>query len=914
MSKPDESAKDIPSSAPAPQSDAPTGPPLDVGATLDSDSSASSPLPGEAEKFSQIGPYRLLRKLGEGGMGQVWLAEQTAPLKRHVALKLIRAGMYDDSLLQRFQAERQSLAIMSHPAIAKVFDAGATSEGQPYFVMEYVPGLPITDYCDAKKLRIAERLELFVKVCEGVQHAHQKAIIHRDLKPANILVIDVDGVPTPRIIDFGIAKNVLGQSVGETIFTQAGGFVGTPGYMSPEQADPSVTDVDTRTDVYSLGVILYVLLTGCWPLDPRQWKEQPFHEVLRHLLEDDPVRPSTKVSTPEATQTATAALRSTEPRQLATLLRGDLDWIAMKAIEKDRTRRYGTPSELASDIQHYLRNEPVIARPASTGYRLRKYVARHRIAVGVAGSLVFLLAAFAVTQAVQLRRITRERDRADRVTEFMSGMFKISDPSEALGNTVTAREILDKASKEIDTGLSKDPELQTKMMDTMGSVYRNLGLYSRSQALLSRSLDIKRSVLGPRNPETLFTANRLASTLADAGNLVEAEKLLRATVDDQRRILGPKNQATLGSMNNLATVLDEQGHYADAEKLQRQILEIQRRVLGPEHPETLTSMSNLAIVLEEQRGPSNYREAEKLDRTVLEARRRILGLEHPDTLRSMSNLAHALESAGGHDAEVETLLRSVVEIQRRIVGPEHPDTLRSIGTLGSALDQAGHLPEAEHLQHDLLETDRRVLGATHPETLGVMSNLTVTLHHEKKLADAEKLERETIALYKEKFGPEHPDTLVAMVNFAATLQDEGNLTEAEKMERDSLEIAHRVLGPQHPAIAVLMFNLATILGKQGRRAESEKMFRETIDFDRRAFGPGDSRTALAIYTLGSLLAYEGRREEAVAALREALENGLDSVTAGNMEKDPELKSLRGDPRFEVLLAEVRQRAAAQQPH
>jgi serine/threonine protein kinase len=912
MNKSDEPAKDIPSSAATPQSDAVTGPPLDVDATLDPDSSPGSPLPGETKRFSEIGPYRLIRKLGEGGMGQVWLAEQTVRLQRQVALKLIRAGMYDDSLLQRFQAERQSLAIMSHPAIAKVFDAGATSEGQPYFVMEYVPGLPISDYCDAKKLKISERLKLFVKVCEGVQHAHQKAIVHRDLKPANILVIDVDGVPTPRIIDFGIAKSVLGQPVGETIFTGAAGFVGTPGYMSPEQADPSVADVDTRTDVYSLGVILYVLLAGSLPFDPKRWKDKPFHEALRRLQEEDPVRPSTKVSTAEDTQTATAALRNTEPRQLVTLLRGDLDWITMKAIEKDRARRYGTPAELALDIQHYLRNEPVTARPASTGYRLRKYVARHRVAVSVAASLVILLAAFAVNQAVQLRRITRERDRADRVTDFMSGMFRISDPSEARGNAVTAREILDKASKEIDSGLSKDPELQAKMMDTMGSVYRNLGLYSQSQTLLSRSLDIKRSVLGPRNRETLFTANRLASTLADAGHLAEAEKLLRTTVDEQRRILGPENRDTLGSMNNLATVLDEQGHNVDAEKLQRQIIEIERRVLGPEHRDTLTSMSNLAVVLEEERGPSNYAEAERLDRAVLDARRRILGPEHPDTLRSMANLAQELEFAGGHDAEVESLLRSVVEIQRRIVGPEHPDTLRSIGTLGSALDNAGRLPEAEQLEHDLLETDRRVLGPTHPSTLRVMINLTATLHHERKLVEAEKLERETIALYKEKFGPGNPDTLVAMVNLAATLQDEGKLAEAEKMERDSLEIAPRVLGPQHPAIAVLMFNLATILGKEGHSAESEKMMRETIDFDRRAYRPGDSRTAQATYVLGSILAAEGHREEAVATLREALENGLDAGIAGNMEKDPDLKSLRGYPGFNALLAEVRQRAAAAQ--
>ena len=315
--------------------------------------------------------FQLVRKLGEGGMGQVWLADQTSPVRRQVALKLIKAGMYDEAVVQRFQSERQSLAIMDHPAIAKVFDAGATPQGQPYFVMEYVPGLPITEYCDRKKLTIRDRLELFIQACEGVQHAHQKAIIHRDLKPANILVVEVDGKPMPRIIDFGLAKATTPQVEGESLFTQLGHFVGTPGYMSPEQADPNVQDIDTRTDVYSLGVVLYVLLAGLQPFETPQRQKQSLDELLRKLREEEPPRPSAKVSTDRDTSTTTAAARGTEPRQLVSLLRGDLDWITMKALEKDRARRYGMPSELAADIGRYLNHEPVVARPASAGYRLR---------------------------------------------------------------------------------------------------------------------------------------------------------------------------------------------------------------------------------------------------------------------------------------------------------------------------------------------------------------------------------------------------------------------------------------------------------------------------------------------------------------------------------------------------------------
>jgi eukaryotic-like serine/threonine-protein kinase len=645
------------------------------------------PLPGEVN-LRHIGSYRLLQKLGEGGMGQVWLAEQSAPLQRHVALKLIRWGTYDDSLIHRFQAERQSLAVMDHPTIAKVFEAGATPEGQPYFVMEYVPGVSITDYCDQKKLRVRDRLELFIKICEGVQHAHQKAIIHRDLKPANILVVEVDGKPSPRIIDFGLARAMGKQT--NSMHTKVGSFVGTPGYMSPEQCDPTAKDIDTRTDVYSLGVVLYVLLTGSLPFDTQHWKDKPFDEVLRRLREEDPLRPSTKVSGDRQTSSLTADARGTEPKQLVNQLRGDLDWITMKAVEKDRTRRYGTPSDLASDIARFLKNEPVTARPAGVSYRIQKYIRRHRYSVAGAGVFVALLISFAVMQNIQLRKIRRERDREDRIAEFMISIFKVSDPENRVGGKVTAQELLDNAAKDIDTSLSKDPEFQSRMLSVMGRSYMKLGLYPEAQSLFERGIKLSGSVLGQEDRATLHMMTDLGWTLFEEGRLSEAENLDRKVLETQRRVLGPEDQNTLGTMGNLAVTLCEEGRCSEAVKLGREHFEIKRRLFGPEDFYTLASMDNLAIMLARS---NEYAEAERLGREALEIQIRVFGRENLGTLGVMTDLAD-IERDMGRNQEALRLYREALDVEQRVLGPAQPETAVTRYGLACILARGGQMDEA----------------------------------------------------------------------------------------------------------------------------------------------------------------------------------------------------------------------------
>jgi serine/threonine protein kinase len=781
-----------------------TPPALDDGGTFSGgtfDGTSASPARTEGSP-DFIGPYRLVKLLGEGGMGQVWLADQTVPVRRKVALKLIKGGRYDQSVIQRFESERQSLAIMDHPAIAKVFDAGTTQDGQPFFVMEFVPGLPITKYCDEKRLNTRERLELFIKVCDAVQHAHQKAIIHRDLKPGNIMVTEVDGKAAPHIIDFGIAKATEKQPDSEALVTQVGMLVGTPGYMAPEQTDSSIQDIDTRADVYALGVILYELLTGALPFDLKRWQKQPLHEVLRQIREDDPPRPSTRLTIDAESATDSAGMRQVEPRQLVSLLQGDLDWITMKALEKDRARRYDSPTSLAADIRRYLADEPVLATPPSVSYRASKFIKRHRVGVLAATVVFLMLIALAVSMTVQAVRIARERDRANReaaaaknVSDFLIGLFNVSDPSKARGNTITAREILDQGANQIETKLTNQPEVQARLLATIGNVYETLGLYPQAQRPLERSLELRRRVLGPQHPDTLRGMNDLARVLREKEQLTASEDLLRNTLATERRVLGPENPDTLSSMTELANVLHDEGRLPESEKLRRETLEVQRRVLGPEHPDTLRSMNNLGDVLGEE---GQLFEAEELLRQTLDIRRNVLGPDHPETLRTAYDLAAYL-SFDNHLAEAEKLQRETLELRRRVLGDVHPDTLSSVDNLASILSSEHHYAEAERLRRETLEVQRRVLGSADPSTLYTMSGLANTLSEQGRYKEADALLHEALEIQIRVRGPDHPDTAATKYNLACNAALEGHPKEALALLKEAIDHGLSPLNNLHMA-------------------------------------------------------------------------------------------------------------------
>jgi non-specific serine/threonine protein kinase/serine/threonine-protein kinase len=787
----------------APFLDSPPQPTSSPSQDSSSESASPGPPGSGLHPGESLGPYRLLRKIGEGGMGEVWLAEQAAPLRRQVALKLIKAGMDTRQVVARFEAERQALARMDHPAIARVFEAGETPRGAPYFVMEYVEGERITAYCDRERLSTRDRLELFMRVCEGVQHAHQKGVIHRDLKPSNVLVAIQDGKPIPKIIDFGVAKATGERLTERTMFTERGVLIGTPEYMSPEQADLAGPDTDTRTDVYALGVLLYRLLVGALPFDPQDLRQAGFDEILRRIREVDPPRPSTRIGSMGEASTEAAKSRRTEPGKLASQLRGDLDWITMKALEKDRRRRYGSPAEMAADISRHLRDEPILAGPPGAGYRAGKFIRRHRAGVAFAALVLIGLAGFAVTMAVQARRIARERNRSERVSEFLTGLFRVSDPGEARGSSITAREVLDRGVQKIETELSAEPELQAQLMMTMGNVFANLGLYQKAEPLLEKSAATRRRLLGEKSEETLASMHNLAYLYNLESRYSDAARIYSQVLAIRRELHGEEHHDTLLTMAGLAQAYMQMGRLDEAERVDRRVLEIRRASLGEDHPEAISSLHDLAILTLERR---RYPEAEKLYREVLERYGRVLGEDHPSTMATKQNLGIAIRAQGRYE-EAEKLFRDTLERERRVLGEDHPMALEVMNQLANLYDDQGRYAEAEAIDLQILEKRRRILGDENHETLSSYNNLGNIYLMQGRYAEAESMYRKTLEGDLRTVGPDHPDTTKVYYNLACLAALQGN--RAQALRRLDEAVSH---GYSHWDVMMRDSDLAVLRG------------------------------------------------------------------------------------------------------
>ncbi len=645
-----------------------------LGAALSFTAEPEDDLTGE-----RIGPYRLTRMIGRGGMGAVYEAiRDDLQFDQQVAIKIIKRGMDTDFVRYRFMRERRILASLDHPHIARLYDGGVTPDGLPYFVMELIAGEPITDYCRRRGLSLNEKLKLFRKVCSAVQHAHQNLIVHRDLKPSNILVTENGATNLPKLLDFGIAKLLAGDSSESVTRTETALRMMTPDYASPEQARG--LQVTTTTDVYSLGVVLYELLTG---RRPYQFKTSSPAEIERAICDTETEKPS------EVVGRMTGA-----PARLARQLAGDLDNIVLMAMRKEPERRYQSVEQFSEDIRRYLEGLPVLARKDTLGYRAGKFARRHKTGVAVL-ALVSLLA---VAMTIQAALIARERDRANQeaataesVTRSLVTLFEIADPSRARGNVITARELLDQGADKVVQELRNQPVVQAKLMDTIGQLYQSIGVYDRAQPLLEEALKLRRQALGSDHPDVATSMNHLAEVMYFKGDYAGSEPLFREALAMRRKLPGSERLDVAESLNNLASTLRDQGELEEAEPLLRVALDVRRKLLGEESSDVAQSLNNLGRLLSDQ---GKFDEAESLYRRALAIRRKALGETHPEVATSLNNLAGLLSDKGEH-IKAERLYRQTLDTYRKSLKSEHWLINRSQSNLGACLTRLKRYREAE---------------------------------------------------------------------------------------------------------------------------------------------------------------------------------------------------------------------------
>lgn len=833
-----------------------------------------------------IGPYKLLQQIGEGGMGVVYMAEQSQPIKRRVALKIIKPGMETKEVVARFEAERQALALMDHPNIAKVFDGGATESGRPYFVMELVKGIPLTQFCDESKLDTRQRLELFAVVCKAIQHAHQKGVIHRDIKPSNVMVTLHDGEPVPKVIDFGVSKAVTQQLTEKTMFTVYGQMIGTPAYMSPEQAEMSGLDIDTRSDIYSLGVLLYELLTGSTPLENTSIRGKAYGELQRMIREEEAEKPSLRLSTRGEATASVAAHRNTDAKRLGALLRGELDWIVMKTLEKNRDRRYETANGLAADIDRYLRGEAILARPPSVVYKLQKFVGRNKAAAlsGLA-VLVALLAGTAVATwqavratreqhvalvAAQAEREAKETSQAreaetNAVLDFMEKqVFNAGRPegSEGLGEGATLRRVIEGALPSLDKSFDKQPLIAARLRMLMGSAL----MYEQADELAAK----------------------------------EFEKALAVYTQH----LGPDNPVTASCMYQLGWAYSLVGRTADAIKIREETLAIRKRMLGIDHPDTARSMIAVANAYHFS---SRQAEAWKLDEQALKILTAKLGPNHSETIRVARGQAFWLSRENKHDEAIAILERILVAE----LGESSSDSKSKLTTLlhlAREYEKTNRPEEALRINEDIVSRSTQASGKDHGSTLAFRYALSSQYARLGRYQDALRIDEESLALAKAKYGANRRWTVIGMSRVAEKLfqldrDTEGMAITNEVLQRPELSKWHREFLP------ALMMHYAKINDVVSCRQTAEKSETEIRKDDNRGLYNAACNRALIARVFKSNKSSDALRlaneeaDRAMVWLKKAVAAGYESIS--NMEQDHDIDVLRERADFQVLLAELK---------